>query len=432
MNACVTSPSMVNCSKMDGEQNGHAGPETNLSHDTIFMREDHKSQKRTKLILHPLHNPFFSHSHRMNTSRNHAPLTDHLPWSVYDPCCVLVQDTLESDGRFVLYQLAAQVLLPVQQDSMDPPTISKTRDSSSASQREISGSIYWLSASPYSESQIRGALEKMMAGASSSARLSTGSYAPQFSSARKEQDRSNRTKIRCLPLEIAKASEGECASNEDDAANNVDWRWQFLDRLVRDLQSWLDESRRQSTLPCWIIVDDVSSLGMFLGYRLVYSWIRSVHALCYQKDNGSTVCGLAVRASADADFELWRENQQQQQQHHQGDGTITLDVTKRLRHSAQPPQPDWVGAGGSRTLIAQQQMTMMIPWERALVELADVVVDVVPLTSGASREAHGRLTFTITHPTDDSRNGRWKSSVCNYCQTDNGVLAIRIDQHGIA
>mmetsp|Transcript_12767 Transcript_12767/g.18188 ORF Transcript_12767/g.18188 Transcript_12767/m.18188 type:complete len:150 (-) Transcript_12767:35-484(-) len=35
-----------------------------------------------------------------------------------------------------------------------------------------------------------------------------------------------------------------------------------------------------------------------------------------------------------------------------------------------------------------------LAWERALVELADGIIDVSPLPSGYSREAHGRLIFT--------------------------------------
>ena len=60
------------------------------------------------------------------------------------------------------------------------------------------------------------------------------------------------------------------------------------------------------------------------------------------------------------------------------------------------------------------------PWERQLVEMADTVVDVVPLASGYSREVHGRLIFT-------SKVGPASlQDVYNYCLTDTQALAIRI------
>lgn len=60
-------------------------------------------------------------------------------------------------------------------------------------------------------------------------------------------------------------------------------------------------------------------------------------------------------------------------------------------------------------------------WERGLVELADVVIDVLPLESGFSREAHGRII--ITESMSQNRE------VINYCCNDHGVRAIRM-RHG--
>ena len=62
------------------------------------------------------------------------------------------------------------------------------------------------------------------------------------------------------------------------------------------------------------------------------------------------------------------------------------------------------------------------PWERQLVEMADTVVDVVPLASGYSREVHGRLIFTSKAVSATIK----QQESYNYCLTDNQALVIRV------
>jgi hypothetical protein len=79
----------------------------------------------------------------------------------------------------------------------------------------------------------------------------------------------------------------------------------------------------------------------------------------------------------------------------------------------------WLGGGGGGGSNGNDgQVDYGEPWERHLVELADVLVDVTPLPSGVTRHAHGRLYIS----------GRTVhvASVYNYCLTDQAVLAMRL------
>jgi hypothetical protein len=63
--------------------------------------------------------------------------------------------------------------------------------------------------------------------------------------------------------------------------------------------------------------------------------------------------------------------------------------------------------------------------------MADGIVDVLPLASGYTREAHGKLLFTACpggRGWGDDSKGRSDGStlVFNYCLTDSKVQAIQI------
>ena len=92
-------------------------------------------------------------------------------------------------------------------------------------------------------------------------------------------------------------------------------------------------------------------------------------------------------------------------------------------------------------------------WERALIEMADGIVDVLPLTSGFARDVHGRLIFTerlgskgwkcsntngkVTNAETGNREiqtrsinpiskSHFSTTTVNYCCDDSGVRAIRL------
>jgi hypothetical protein len=110
----------------------------------------------------------------------------------------------------------------------------------------------------------------------------------------------------------------------------------------------------------------------------------------------------------------------------------------------------WVGSGGDQiNVVAESQSSRHgrphRPWENALVELADGIIDAVPLQSGFSKEAHGRLVFSerkggqgwqdinpndmeqgARRPTTTNSLSGFSTSVINYACTDTAIKAIRL------
>jgi hypothetical protein len=141
----------------------------------------------------------------------------------------------------------------------------------------------------------------------------------------------------------------------------------------------LYHSIRSRTGDFWIVIDDVSALATLVGERLAYCLVLSLRALTRRTKR----CSMVVRCSHDYDMEFMREQD-----------------AASVRAGGSSRHVDWVGAGGGgggqqRGVSGQQHgdVVVAVPWERALPELADGIVNVEPLVSGYSREAHGRLVF---------------------------------------
>ena len=151
-------------------------------------------------------------------------------------------------------------------------------------------------------------------------------------------------------------------------------------QLYQDtVKSWVEQTTADEQL---ILVEDVSALATLVGERLAYAFICQIKAL-QQKHAFS----LVVSCSGDGPDE----------------------------------ESSWVGAGG-RTNHGQSQDNYL-SWESSLTELADWVVDVVPLATGMSRNVHGRMIIT-------PKRHAISPNPCtiNYCLGENQVFATRV-QH---
>ena len=288
-----------------------------------------------------------------------------------------INDSNETDGRFLLHALAKQVL-----------------------GSPVNGSVLWLACGPITDRQVATALKKNGCEVAT-LYLRGGMQSPEAASLP--------LAIRSLTTEIA------CAFTKN--TNTIEsWNPErFLQGCYKQVKTWLKEQTRQ---PCWVLLDDVSSLATMLGDpRVVYRFVDSLNALPNKQNVKSF--GLAIRCSNDFDQGVYKE--------------------KKLEDQNVNSAPLWVGFGGQCNNL-QRDAVPTTPWERHLVELADGIVDVVPLSSGYSREAHGRLVFTL-HPSgrgwrnveaddtpksSDSLAGFATNSTVNYCITDNGVRAIRL------
>ena len=115
----------------------------------------------------------------------------------------------------------------------------------------------------------------------------------------------------------------------------------------------------------------------------MYCFVESLIALVHRPETPD--CGLILRCSGDLD--------QMQYRTEANEGT---------------DQSGWFGAGGleHKQAVHDALYRSYVPWERAIEESVDAIIDVLPLLSGFSREAHGRLIFSETP------NGRgWKDIV---------------------
>jgi len=308
----------------------------------------------------------------------HTPLQDVFPWADDENQTVLVCDSVESDGRFVLCTLASQALWQFQNNKSD------------------CGCILWLGCTPMTDQLTLNALKKI----GCNKQATNGAHLPESCSTTNQELNESKGKqeesslplltIRSIPTLLENVLSG---SDENDS--------EVEEALVKDIykqvKKWLESAhQRQSSEKSqrWVILDDVSTLSALIGESLTYALILSLYALSKSPQES---CGLAIRCSGDCDTEA--------------------------AGLATPRSSDWFGAGGgpSRSLDREQ---LYPPWERSLVELADTVVDVVPLASGYTREAHGRLIFTSR--TESTVAIQTQTSVFNYCLTDNQALAIRI------
>jgi len=311
---------------------------------------------------------------------------------------VIVADSVESDGRFVLYQHAARILL---------------------SSSNHDNKLLWLACGPTPPRLVLRSLKKL-------------GYDHHHSN---DNNQRQKLQIRCLASEIGDAV---LADEEEEFSPET-----FVKRLYRQIKEWVvnadeagaddqDEgdigsknSDKDGERRRWIVLDDVSSLACLIGSdRLAYALVMSIKSLLLSQSQRQQRLGLMVRCSNDFDQELCWKNTTSA-------GGISSGGGRAMRHK----NYDWFGAGGGGDDRGNATPTS-IPWERSLIELADYVVDVCPLPSGASRDVHGRLIITpapstlatCTKKNATSLTTTGQPLVFNYCLTDNDAVAIRIQR----
>jgi hypothetical protein len=304
---------------------------------------------------------------------NTVPLDEALPWSPSIPRTILVCDSIETDGRFVLYTIATQILKSKQ-----------------------GGRVLWLTGSPVTDRQVAMALKK--------------SGCDVAAAYLRDASKSQNLKIQSLAAEVAATTLLLSLEDADDKEFHAET---FLKQIYKQVKTWLQEGEGSDDGLSWVLLDDVSSLAAILGEKIVFCFIDSLNALAMRWQDNTNAFGIVIRCSHDLDQTLHKR-------------ATNIDEEK--------DQTGWMGAGGlghKQQLKHNQQD--WIPWERSLNESVDAIVDVVPLTSGYSREAHGRLIFSECpsgrgwgKQQPQKNNTSWNELVINYCLHDNGVRAIRL------
>ncbi|CAB9507139.1 expressed unknown protein [Seminavis robusta] len=273
-------------------------------------------------------------------------LTEALPFVAGIPRVYLVSDAIDTNGRFLLYTLASQVLSSASNNSND----------------KKKGRVLWLGCGPLTQEQILQGLRKIGCDRSVLATSTQANHKEPKS-----------LTIRSLCVELSHKMLLQDDSHQD--INKV-----FMKEMMQFVDQWLlldNNSNNEMGTP-WIILDDVSTLANLVGEQLVYQFILQLCAKSHAGGDGvtmSTSPGVILRCSND-----------------QEDESLPVYSGASLKgHQA------WFGAGGANNSTQQQQQAIHSeepPWERSLVELADGVMDVLPLASGYTRELHGRIVLT--------------------------------------
>jgi len=405
-----------------------------------------------------------------------VPLTDALPWSFIitdnnnnnnNKCnsstttgsnrngsrTILINDAMDTDGRFLLYTIVSQILTP---PTSSPKARATTHHNNSSSNHgnktgsatkstlKNNGRVLWLGCGSVTEGQILTGLKKM---GIDKTILSNASYQTTATTTtdhhhqqQQEQEQASWLTICSLTTELSKqvlVCQKDEHTKENDFNDNDEHN--FLQSMYQYIQNWLtlqsnnhnsinddnnndhdhDHPNLSPPSPQWIVLDDVSTLANLLGERRVYQFILAIKATTImlqqqQQQQQQQQVGLIIRCANDFESESISTMT--------GGGPTTTTVTTK----------EWFGAGGgggggnsatTSTTTTTTGTNNSIDnnnnnnnhnhndyyncgyfWERSLVELVDIIFDVLPLTSGYTRELHGRIIITITTNTSTSTN----------------------------
>lgn len=278
---------------------------------------------------------------------------------------LLVTDSVRCDGRFVLYTVVAEALNNNKSSTLAVATT--TSATVSVESNHAKSRVLWISCTSVIDESILNALKKIGLERDVISSTSRSKLNPT------EFDGCERLRIHSIASSLAEATILETNDFDD---------FTFMKKLFALIKEFVSEQNKNSTkVPTIVAIDDISALSVLVGERLAYSLILSLNAL---KLNEMHPFGLVIRCSNDYDI-------------------------------------DASGLAG-RGLVENADLiaTTNVPWERSLVELADSIVDVTLLSSGYSRDVHGRLTIS-RRAAEASNTGLY-----NFCLTDNQVLLMRL------
>ena len=390
---------------------------------------------------------------KMSTSA--VQLQDVLPWGdnpIHGGRTILIYDSVETDGQFMLFAIAKQYL------TWNPPALSslavsgKSLDDSTRSQwvhnlakGMQNRRVLWIACGSSTPLQIQSTLKRM----------GTKSTNPTFTdnlNSFKNYQRTSPLHVISVPEEIG--SQCLCMSNTTvkngiDVDDNLWDADKYLRDLYQRIQSWtmkwdgVDDCAPPSVL---LVLDQISSLSSMVGSALALKFILALRGWmkthCHSDiTHDFQVDGLVISSSQDIDQQYFLS---------------TIQAQKNLSVTGGGPRSEWIGAGGCVDLGRfadevdrwthwdEDRARYFLQganeaWERSLVELADGIIDVIPLSSGYSRDVHGRLVFTenkcgqgwMDSPGPAQKLKRdgshgFFSSVVNYSFGDNAIQVFRL------
>jgi len=356
----------------------------------------------------------------MSLTSSTVPIQDVLPWGdfpIHGGRTILIHDSVETDGQFLLYTIVRQYLtwsLPLTntKKSMEDTATSQWIHNIALGMKRRR--VVWITCGTSTPTQIHSTLKRMgVAVCDNSIKVSLTASQPIESSEAWNRNKRYIHNVNVISIPEEMGAQYLSGNNQGDEWNAET----YLRDLYRRIQTWvlnsnedrLDNTTNSEPSPTTvlIILDQLSSLATMVGSTLalkftliLQEWMNQhtklgniSHPVIY---NNLFVSGLVISASQDIDQEYYLSMIQGQ---------------KNKNVTGGGPKSEWIGAGGcidgggyienggeKWTHWDEDRARYFIQgpddaWERLLVELADGIIDVIPLSSGYSRDVHGRLVF---------------------------------------
>ena len=430
---------------------------------------------------------------------NSVPLTDVLPWGDSIPNggrTILICDSTETDGRFLLHTLASQCINASSSTSASTSasiSASKSMSGSSSFRRNTNiantkrnknmnqnnnGQVLWIHCGCFTDNQLRLGLKKAGCDASSIASSpSSSSFAMnRHTRTGTTTNTSSQLEIINIMNELSEYYHYDNTNTDNDidadASNNEkddkDYQKEFIKGIYLKAKEWVNKitqpndndpnnmssSQLQSQPNPLIILDNASQLSNQFNPQLTHALIQKLQNLLTKKSIGC----FTILCSNDFDQEYYLNSSSSSQHQHQSKVSVKGGSGKMMQY---------IGGGGRGILIDSEEMSILNSqslyelqciWERSLVEIADGIIDVMPLPSGFARDVHGRLVFTEWLGSKGWRDGRndnnsrsrngggggigagrviatsagmlsqnnFSTTTVNFCCHDSGVRAIRL------
>lgn len=352
------------------------------------------------------------------------PLVEALPWSPYIASHLLVCDSLETQADFVMATLLKEILWSSSSSPSSPPPVAPPQKSATTTTK-MSTSVYYVTGGPTTNQEVTTRVQRGKRRIVGPGGTGTGTGGGVGSIG----GGSGRLTIRCLASEMAQAllasmNDANDDDDDDDAGAGAFDGEKYLKDIYKEIKEWVWQQPKQNV--SWIVLDDLSAMATLLGDTTVFCFVDSLFAFVARGELTGQV-GFVLRSS--------NGHRQASYQSQTTGSDNDDDMTAKV----------WAGAGGltHRQALQEHQWNHPPSWELQLESMVDTIVDVLPLPSGFSREAHGRLVVSET-PTG---RGWWRGTattslsnrsmkttfnngsnrlIVNYCVQDSDVRAIRL------